>query len=120
MSRRSPTSVTRVWPPAARAPATSGRRRSMTHPEHVSKKDLQVEGELAEHLLHKAQAESRYAAEGSASGREPILEVRDLVKHYPLTQGILIKKQIGAVKAVDGVSFHLDPGETLGVVGESG
>ncbi|MFE0106961.1 ABC transporter ATP-binding protein [Streptomyces sp. NPDC059009] len=92
----------------------------MTHPEHVSKKDLRVEGELAEHLLHKAQAESRYAAEGSESGREPILEVRDLVKHYPLTQGILIKKQIGAVKAVDGVSFHLDPGETLGVVGESG
>ncbi|WP_258049862.1 ABC transporter ATP-binding protein [Streptomyces finlayi] len=51
---------------------------------------------------------------------EPILEVRDLVKHYPLTQGILIKKQIGAVKAVDGVSFDLAAGETLGIVGESG
>ncbi|MFD6328490.1 ABC transporter ATP-binding protein [Streptomyces niveus] len=51
---------------------------------------------------------------------EPILEVRDLVKHFPLTQGILFKRQIGAVKAVDGVSFHLAPGETLGVVGESG
>ncbi|MEU8463675.1 dipeptide ABC transporter ATP-binding protein [Streptomyces sp. NPDC029003] len=51
---------------------------------------------------------------------EPILEVRDLVKHYPLTQGILIRKQIGAVKAVDGVSFDLAQGETLGIVGESG
>ncbi|KDN83299.1 ABC transporter ATP-binding protein [Kitasatospora cheerisanensis] len=51
---------------------------------------------------------------------EPILEVRDLVKHYPLTQGILFKKQVGAVKAVDGVSFTLDKGETLGIVGESG
>ncbi|WP_328583419.1 ABC transporter ATP-binding protein [Streptomyces sp. NBC_00370] len=51
---------------------------------------------------------------------EPILEVRDLVKHYPLTQGILIRKQVGAVKAVDGVSFDLGQGETLGVVGESG
>ncbi|MER7704948.1 dipeptide ABC transporter ATP-binding protein [Kitasatospora sp. NPDC097605] len=51
---------------------------------------------------------------------EPILEVKDLVKHYPLTQGILFKKQVGAVKAVDGVSFELGKGETLGIVGESG
>ncbi len=51
---------------------------------------------------------------------EVILEVRDLVKHFPLTRGLLVKKQIGAVKAVDGVSFDLHRGETLGVVGESG
>ncbi|WP_190113422.1 ATP-binding cassette domain-containing protein, partial [Streptomyces cinnamoneus] len=51
---------------------------------------------------------------------EPILQVRNLVKHFPLTQGILFKKQIGAVKAVDGVSFDLYQGETLGIVGESG
>ncbi|MFC7219999.1 ABC transporter ATP-binding protein [Streptomyces polyrhachis] len=51
---------------------------------------------------------------------EPILEVRDLTKYYPLTQGILFKKQVGAVKAVDGVSFDLRKGETLGIVGESG
>ncbi|MDT0265438.1 dipeptide ABC transporter ATP-binding protein [Streptomyces sp. DSM 44915] len=51
---------------------------------------------------------------------EPILEVVDLVKHFPLTQGILFKRQIGAVKAVDGVSLRLYPGETLGIVGESG
>ncbi|MEU6744535.1 ABC transporter ATP-binding protein [Streptosporangium sandarakinum] len=51
---------------------------------------------------------------------EPILEVRDLVKHFPLHQGILMKKQVGAIKAVDGVSFDLRRGETLGIVGESG
>ncbi|MFE7313664.1 ABC transporter ATP-binding protein [Streptomyces sp. NPDC057555] len=51
---------------------------------------------------------------------EPLLEVRDLVKHFPLTRGVLIKKQVGAVKAVDGVSFDLRQGETLGIVGESG
>ncbi|MFB7669717.1 ATP-binding cassette domain-containing protein, partial [Kitasatospora sp. NPDC056138] len=51
---------------------------------------------------------------------EPILEVRELVKHFPLTQGILFKKQVGAVKAVDGISFDLMHGETLGIVGESG
>ncbi|MFF3344212.1 ABC transporter ATP-binding protein [Streptomyces sp. NPDC002779] len=51
---------------------------------------------------------------------EPLLQVRGLVKHYPLTTGVLFKKQVGAVKAVDGVDFELDRGETLGIVGESG
>ncbi|WP_422736886.1 ABC transporter ATP-binding protein [Micromonospora sp. WMMD729] len=51
---------------------------------------------------------------------ENILEVRDLVKHYPVTQGVVFKKTVGHVKAVDGVSFGLGAGETLGVVGESG
>jgi oligopeptide transport system ATP-binding protein len=54
------------------------------------------------------------------AGPEPILESIALVKHYPLTRGILFKKQIGAVKAVDGVDFTLGRGETLGIVGESG
>ncbi|MQY13572.1 Vitamin B12 import ATP-binding protein BtuD [Streptomyces sp. RB5] len=51
---------------------------------------------------------------------EAILQVRDLVKHYPLTQGIIFRKHVGAVQAVDGVSFDLNRGETLGIVGESG
>jgi oligopeptide transport system ATP-binding protein len=51
---------------------------------------------------------------------EPILEVRDLVKYFPLTKGVVFRKQVGAVKAVDGVSFDLMQGETLGIVGESG
>ncbi|RBQ15506.1 peptide ABC transporter ATP-binding protein [Spongiactinospora rosea] len=55
-----------------------------------------------------------------AATGERVLEVRDLVKHFPLTQGIIFKRQIGQIKAVDGVSFDLHRGETLGVVGESG
>ncbi|MDF3298069.1 ABC transporter ATP-binding protein [Streptomyces tropicalis] len=51
---------------------------------------------------------------------EPILEVSGLVKHYPLTRGVLFKKQVGSVRAVDGVDFVLAAGETLGIVGESG
>jgi len=49
-----------------------------------------------------------------------LIEVRDLVKHFPLTKGILFRKQVGAVQAVDGVSFDVVEGETLGLVGESG
>ncbi|MGA4540175.1 ABC transporter ATP-binding protein [Uniformispora flossi] len=51
---------------------------------------------------------------------EPILRVENLVKHFPLTRGILFQTKVGAVQAVDGVSFDLHPGETLGLVGESG
>ncbi len=50
----------------------------------------------------------------------PLLEVKNLVKHFPITKGIVFSKQVGAVKAVDNISFHINPGETLGLVGESG
>jgi len=51
---------------------------------------------------------------------EPILRVENLVKYFPIRQGIVFKRTIGHVKAVDDVSFTVNPGETLGVVGESG
>ncbi|MGZ4224299.1 MAG: ABC transporter ATP-binding protein [Solirubrobacteraceae bacterium] len=50
----------------------------------------------------------------------PLVEVRDLVKHFPIKQGVVFQRQIGAVKAVDGVSFDVMDGETLGIVGETG
>lgn len=59
------------------------------------------------------------AEAGEWTGEEPILSVRDLQKHYPVRSGIL-GRQTGAVQAVDGVSFDLQRGETLAVVGESG
>ena len=49
-----------------------------------------------------------------------LLEVRELKKYFPLTKGILRERVIGQVKAVDGVSFTIAKGETLGLVGESG
>jgi len=49
----------------------------------------------------------------------PLLEVRDLKKHFPVRTGLL-QRVTAHVKAVDGVSFSLDQGETLGLVGESG
>ena len=50
---------------------------------------------------------------------EPLLKVTGLVKHFPIKKGLL-QRQVGAVKAVDGIDFEVLPGETLGVVGESG
>ena len=51
---------------------------------------------------------------------ESLVEVRDLVKHFPITRGIVFQRQVGAVHAVDGVSFDVIRGETLGIVGETG
>lgn len=51
---------------------------------------------------------------------EILLEARDLKKHFPVMKGLIFQKQAGAVKAVDGVSFTINKGETFGLVGESG
>ena len=51
---------------------------------------------------------------------EVLLEAQDLKKYFPVTKGLLISKTTGNIKAVDGVSFELKAGETLGIVGESG
>ncbi len=51
---------------------------------------------------------------------ETILEVKDLKMYFPITRGVLFQRQVGAIKAVDGIDFTLFRGETLGLVGESG
>ncbi len=55
----------------------------------------------------------------NASNKETLLRVDDLVMHFPIYRGV-IQRQVGAVRAVDGVSFIVQRGETLGLVGESG
>jgi oligopeptide/dipeptide ABC transporter ATP-binding protein len=59
------------------------------------------------------------AGAGAATGRRPLLEVRDLRKHFPIRRGLLSRVS-GWVRAVDGVSLDIFPGETLALVGESG
>ncbi|HEX5826258.1 MAG TPA: dipeptide ABC transporter ATP-binding protein [Candidatus Limnocylindrales bacterium] len=56
----------------------------------------------------------------AAPGEGPLLRVRDLKVWFPITEGLLIERHVGDVRAVDGVSFDLRRGETLGLVGESG
>nr|BFE88844.1 hypothetical protein GCM10020093_114450 [Planobispora longispora] len=62
------------------------------------------------------------AGTGSAAGRaaEPLLELSGLEKHFPITSGLVFKRQAGRVHAVDGIDLTVHAGETLGLVGESG
>src|SRR5262244_1369837 len=56
----------------------------------------------------------------AANDPHPLLEVRGLRMHFPVTEGIITSRKVGEVKAVDGIDFTVGRGETLGLVGESG
>jgi ABC-type oligopeptide transport system ATPase subunit len=63
-------------------------------------------------------AEQEAHAQGPTG--DELLVVDSLEKHFPITRGIVFQKEIATVRAVDGVSFTVKQGETLGIVGESG
>src|SRR6266540_6648666 len=56
----------------------------------------------------------------NGSGSDDLVQVRDLQMYFPVTKGVIFQRKVGAVTAVDGVSFTIKKGETLGLVGESG
>ncbi len=57
----------------------------------------------------------------TGAGSSPVvLKVNELAKTYPLTKGVILRRRVGEVRAVDGISFSLEEGRTLGIVGESG
>jgi oligopeptide transport system ATP-binding protein len=60
------------------------------------------------------------SSNSSAASTDTLLNVQDLVKHFPIKKGVLRRTETGSIKAVDGISFRIDAGETLGLVGESG
>ena len=64
--------------------------------------------------------ESMETVDQPLDGRTPLLQVKELVKHFPIKSSGLIRRTVGAVQAVDGLTFDVYPGESLGLVGESG
>lgn len=73
--------------------------------------------ESQEHRTERMKATKGQSTVGAG---EVLMEIEDLQMHFPITEGIIFQRKVGAVKAVDGINFSIKKGETLGLVGESG
>jgi oligopeptide transport system ATP-binding protein len=87
-------------------------------PSAVPARDEGIETRWAPPLPTGAPRSSAAQARGGSAA--PLVEIRDLELHFPITKGLLLRRRVGLVHAVDGVSLEVRRGETLGLVGESG
>src|SRR5919198_5728907 len=108
--------------PQGRAQAPAGERK-----RRPSVRMSSVSGGQAAHLAGRggtdamSENQTQGTTEAAAGGnRQPLLRLTGIKKHFPITQGIIFQREIGRVHAVDGVDLQVLPGETLGVVGETG
>jgi ABC-type oligopeptide transport system ATPase subunit len=56
----------------------------------------------------------------SAKNGKTLVRVENMKKHFPITRGLIVQREVGTVRAVDGITLDIKEGETLGLVGESG
>ncbi|HEV7806679.1 MAG TPA: ABC transporter ATP-binding protein [Solirubrobacteraceae bacterium] len=107
--------ICREVEPQLLAVAASGHRAACHRSDEISEQGLTSQAIFPVPSIPPAAAASKPRAE-----RPVVLEVDELVRHFPLFKGAIFKRRVGTVQAVDGICFEIREGETLGLVGESG
>jgi peptide/nickel transport system ATP-binding protein len=113
-------STSRPTPPAAKPPGRPGRAataRTTAKPAPKAPTKRAAAPKVTREPAPKPKAESLPPA---PADRTPLIRLRGVKKHFPITRGIVFQKKVGAVHAVDGVDLEVFEGETVGLVGETG